>query len=152
YAEALVATAVFLAGPRRPLPLGASGVGRLIPLKRRLHMILSDAMTLSIARTAPRAVMVLGVLSLPFLPGLASGEPPREQSPLTVAPAPPSDRAVQAATPPAPTDPKPNAVPAREAPTGGPQPAAPPPRKVRVSQPLVREVSDYVSFNGHIEA
>src|SRR5262249_43606919 len=42
YAETLVATAVFLAGERRLLPIGASGVGRLHPLKGRLEMILSE--------------------------------------------------------------------------------------------------------------
>ena len=48
-------TAVYLSGLRQPLPLGASGVGRLSPLKGRLQMILSDPTAVSFKRTAPRA-------------------------------------------------------------------------------------------------
>ncbi len=73
YAEALVTTAVCLSGPRLPLPVGASGAGRVLPLTRRLNMILSDQSTSSLARNVPRAVLFLGVLALPFLPSLAQG-------------------------------------------------------------------------------
>ena len=81
YAEALVMTAVYLSGPRQPLPLGASGVGRISPLKGRLQMILSDPTTVSIKRTAPWALLVLGALSLPFLPAADLGEALRSQRP-----------------------------------------------------------------------
>ena len=41
YAEALVATTAFLSHIPLPLPLGASGLGRTLPLKRRLQMIVA---------------------------------------------------------------------------------------------------------------
>ncbi|MGO9582112.1 MAG: M56 family metallopeptidase [Acidimicrobiales bacterium] len=68
YAEALVATAVFLSGPRRPWPVGATGVGRVHPLRRRLSMILRDPAVGLMARPAPRAALIIGVLSLLLLP------------------------------------------------------------------------------------
>ena len=80
YAEALVATTAYLSGLRRPLPLGASGAGSLVSLKRRLSMIVSHPMSVSVARTSPRMLLVLGVLLLPFLPGLAVGHPPGESA------------------------------------------------------------------------
>ena len=77
YAEALVATAAYLSGLRRSLPMGASGVGSLVSLKRRLAMIVCDSVTASVVRTTPRALLVLGVLTLLFLPGLAAGQAAR---------------------------------------------------------------------------
>ena len=85
YAEALVATAAYLSGFRRSLPMGASGVGSLVSLKRRLAMIVCDSVTASVVRTAPRALLVLGVLTLPFLPGLAAGKPSGEPAQAGVA-------------------------------------------------------------------
>ena len=73
YVEALVTTAVFLSGLRPSLPVGASGAGRVVPLTRRLNMILSDLSTSSLARNVPRAALVVGVLALPFLPSLVAG-------------------------------------------------------------------------------
>ena len=74
YAEALVTTTAFLSGHRNSLPLGASGAGRTLPLKRRLNMILRDRLAGSVAHTAPRVILVFGILALPFLPALASGQ------------------------------------------------------------------------------
>ena len=81
YAEALVMTAAYLSGLRRPFPLGASGVGRLSPLKGRLEMILSDPTTVSVKRTVPWALLVLGALSLPFLPAPTSGRHSHRRGP-----------------------------------------------------------------------
>jgi membrane fusion protein, multidrug efflux system len=152
YAEALVMTAVYLSGFRQPLPLGASGVGRLSPLKERLLMILSDPTTVSFKRTAPRALLILGALSLPFLPAPASGGPPFAAAPVAAVQAPSGDQPVRAVTTPAQTNPKPNAATTLRDQQGGPPAPAPPPGTVRVTQPLVREVSDYEDFPGHIVA
>ena len=146
YAEALVSTAVFLSGLRQPLPVGASGAGRTLPLKRRLNMILCDASSGPIVRTVPRAMLVLGVFALPFLPALAAGEQAGVQSQVAPAPAQTQEPA-KSTTPPAEVDGK----------TGGAfkdialDPAKPA-RKVRVCQPIIREVSDYIDAGGKLEA
>ncbi len=146
YAEALVGTAVFLSGLRQPLPVGASKAGRTLPLKRRLNMILCDASAGPIVRTVPRTMLVLGVFALPILPALASGEQAAAQSQVAPAPAQTQEPA-QSATPPAEVDGK----------TGGAfkeialDPAKPA-RKVRICQPIVREVSDYIDAGGQLEA
>jgi RND family efflux transporter MFP subunit len=152
YAEALVMTAVYLSGLRQPLPLGASGVARLSPLKGRLQMILSDPTTVSFKRTAPRALLILGAMSLPFLPALASGGTPFAAAPVAAVQAPSADQLVKAVTSRAKTDPKTNAAPAPREQQGGRPSPAPPPGTVRVTQPVVREVSDYADFPGHIVA
>ncbi len=68
YALALVATAAFLAGERRALPAGACGVGRLVPLKRRLQMVVNDSGSASHSLRAPRVLLILGVAGLMLLP------------------------------------------------------------------------------------
>jgi membrane fusion protein, multidrug efflux system len=149
YADALVMTAVYLSGLRQPLPLGASGVGRLSPLKGRLQMIMSDPTTVSFQRSVPRALLIVGALSLPFLPTLTSGGPPFAATPVAAIQA---DQPVRAVTTPAETNQKPNAATSPRDQQGGPPAPAPPPGTVRVTQPLVREVSDYGEFPGHIAA
>jgi RND family efflux transporter MFP subunit len=149
YADALVMTAVYLSGLRRPLPSGASGAERLHPLKRRLHMILSDATSVSVVRTAPRALLILGALSLPFLPAFASGggrderTPPQVKSedhpakPITIAPE--QDQKEGAAT--AHLDQKKD---------------SPPPERVignvTITQAVVRDIVDYQTYTGTIVA
>jgi len=64
-------------------------------------MIVYDSMTGPIARTVPRAVLVLGVLSLPFLPTLASGEPPADSARVAGAEAPTGEQSAKAAASPA---------------------------------------------------
>ena len=147
YAEALVMTAVYLSGLRQPLPLGASGVGRLSPLKGRLQMILSDPTTVSVKRTAPRALLVLGALSLPFLPaaGLGGGSLRRGRG--RGGPGPVGRSAGQSRDDLA-TETDREAE--RRHDTGRPEGRSPDgraaPGTVRVMQPLVREVSDYENF------
>jgi membrane fusion protein, multidrug efflux system len=152
YAEALVMTAVYLSGLRQPLPLGASGVGRLSPLKGRLQMILADPTTVSFKRTAPRALLILGALSLPFLPALAPGGTPFTAAPVAAVQAPAGDQPAKAVATPTETDRKPDADSGQGIRKGGPPSPAPPPGRVRVIQPVVREVSDYEEFPGHIVA
>jgi len=143
YAEALVATTAFLSGLRQRLPMGASGAGRTLPLKRRLNMILCDLRTGSAARTAPRTVLIVGVLSLPFLPAVASARPAQGSAPAPLAQAQVRDQASQPATPPI---------------RGPASKTTKPPDRVQVdrpvgrvvvqvSQPVVREVGDYVDVD-----
>jgi RND family efflux transporter MFP subunit len=154
YAEALLATAVFLTGLRQPLPLGASSAGRTLPLKRRLNMILRDQSAGSVVRSAPRFVLLAGAFALPFLPVLTRGQ--QAGAPGSVAPAsaqPPAVSANATASP-SKTDGK--------ASEGGFvfkfEEVALDPKKpdekvrVRFCQPIVREVSDYVDVMGRLEA
>jgi RND family efflux transporter MFP subunit len=75
YAEALVATAAFLAGARPSMPAGACGVGRLVPLKRRLQMVVDNSANASLSRGVPRALLILGVAGLVLLPALVVSAP-----------------------------------------------------------------------------
>jgi RND family efflux transporter MFP subunit len=152
YAEALVMTGVYLSGRRWPLPLGASGVGRLSPLNKRLHMILSDNATDSSARTAPRALLILGALALPFLPAPASGQAPVAAVLVAAAvQAQSRDQLAKTATS-AVEDQKPNAASALGDQNEGPLPASPALGKVLIRQPLAKEVSDYGVYSGRIVA
>lgn len=141
YAEALVTTAVFLSGVARPMPMGASGVGRLDPIKRRLQMILSDAHPAPATSRTVRVLLVLAVLGLPLLPAAASGRPPAGP---VQAPAP--QRATPAAR---------QRDPAADRKTDRPQaPPAPADGKIRVkaTRPVRREVRDYAHLMGRVDA
>jgi RND family efflux transporter MFP subunit len=78
YADALVATAAFLSGHghRQMFAPGAIGACRTLAIQRRLNMILGAASAHSLAGNSPRRLLMLGVLSLPLLPGLASSRAP----------------------------------------------------------------------------
>jgi RND family efflux transporter MFP subunit len=152
YADALVMTAAYLSGLRQPLPLGASGVGRISPLKGRLQMILSDPTTVSFQRTIPWALLVLGAFSLPFLPAPTWGGTPFVAAPVAAVQAPAEDPPAKAPTTSAEKDRKPNTAATPGDQKGGPPPPATPRETVRVMQPLVREVTDYATFVGHIVA
>ncbi len=87
YAEALVATGAFLSNVRHPLPLGASGAGGSVALKRRLALLFSDFTEPSLGRSRSRNLLLLAGACLPLLPVLAAGEQqkslkglPREES------------------------------------------------------------------------
>ena len=148
YVEALVTTAVYLSGLRLALPVGASGVGRVLPLTRRLNMILSDQSTSPLARNVPRAVLFLGVLALPFLPSLAAGRTPVGSPSVATTTAELADE------------------PKRNTPTTGEKPDAKRKvatkkqasnpvktlRKVRVVQPMIQEIADSVVVGGQLEA
>jgi RND family efflux transporter MFP subunit len=152
YAEALVTTTAFLSGPRTPWPVGATGVGRITPIRRRLSMILSDTATGTMARPAPRAALILGALLLLVLPAWVPGYPSE------------SARLIRGA----PTESSTALGAGKKESTGktsasihevkfGPGPtravvALANAQGVAVSQPLVREVSDYEDFVGRVEA
>jgi RND family efflux transporter MFP subunit len=75
YAAALLDTVTFLSASRSAVPVGASGAGRILELKRRLGMILNGS-TSKAAPAVPRGVLGLGVAALLLLPVWAPGDPP----------------------------------------------------------------------------
>jgi RND family efflux transporter MFP subunit len=152
YAEALVMTAAYLSGLRQPLPLGASGVGRISSLKGRLQMILSDPTTVPVKRTAPWALLVLGAFSLPLLPAPTWGGTPLTAAPGAAVQVPSGDQPAKAVTAPVEPDRKPKTATTPGDQKGEPPAPATPRGTVRVMQPLVREVTDSVEFMGHIIA
>jgi multidrug efflux system membrane fusion protein len=152
YAEALVMTAAYLSGLRQPLPLGASGVGRISSLKGRLQMILSDPTTVSVKRTAPWGLLVLGAFSLPVLPAPTWVGTRLAAAPVAAVQAPSGNQPAEAATSSAETQGKPSiATTPRDQKGDSPAPATSR-ETVRVMQPLVREVTDFAEFAGHIVA
>jgi hypothetical protein len=68
YAEALLATVAFLSRPRPALPLGASGAGRVYPVKRRLTMILCGTCPRALSWPGFLALLALAAVLLPFGP------------------------------------------------------------------------------------
>jgi len=149
YAEALVATTAFLSGLRHPLPLGASGAGRSLPLKRRLNMIMNHPTAGSLTRSIPWTVLILGVMGLPFLPALASEQSARQETQEAAPLTPRRDESPKTAPPSSKADPKP-AEPATSKEAPGKAAKAPP--KVRVAQPVQREVQDYEILPARLEA
>jgi RND family efflux transporter MFP subunit len=115
-------------------------------------MILSDPTTVSFKRTAPRALLVAGALSLPFLPAPASGGAPFAAASVAATQAPSGDQPAKTVTTATETDRKPNVATGRGDQKGAPAAPAPPPGAVRVTHPVVRDVSDYELFVGHIVA
>jgi beta-lactamase regulating signal transducer with metallopeptidase domain len=79
YALALLETVSFLSQSRPALPVGASGVGQVRHLRRRLTMVLRGHTIQSLSSVGAAAVCVLGILLLPLLPVGAqdtSAQPP----------------------------------------------------------------------------
>ena len=74
YAQALVHTLRFVS--RAALPVGASGIGQVPPVKRRLMMILQGNTRRRLSRIGLGAVVGLALLVLPFLPTLAHSQQP----------------------------------------------------------------------------
>lgn len=72
YAEALLETVDFLSEVRCPLPPAVSGIGHVHFLRRRLAMIMRGTCTRSLSRPAVWALIGLGALVLPLLPGLGT--------------------------------------------------------------------------------
>ena len=138
YAEALVATAVFLSGREVYRPLGASGAGKFLPLHERLNMIPRDLSKEMPARPASRRLLLISLLGLLILPAWGSSR--------TVAVA--QDKPADAARP-TPPD-KPTAEPAKKA--EEPPAAAGDDDGILVSQPIVDDVSEYIDIVGRIEA
>ncbi|MDR3638188.1 MAG: efflux RND transporter periplasmic adaptor subunit [Isosphaeraceae bacterium] len=131
YAEALVATAAFLAGARSYRPVGASGAGRARLLKRRLIMLLSDSPSTAWARSAPSAVLLLAALSLPLLPVWAGQ----------------ADDVTK-------ETPQPSGSPSKTAaprPADAPKPGLPALAAGELVHPIEREVTDFEEFTGRVE-
>jgi beta-lactamase regulating signal transducer with metallopeptidase domain len=87
YALALVQAVAFVSQARLPLPLGASGVGQVSHLKRRLAMVMQGKTSRSLSWAGLGVVCGLGLLLLPLFPALGQQppqltpgalEPPRE--------------------------------------------------------------------------
>lgn len=74
YAQALVHTLRFVS--RAALPVGASGIGQVPPVKRRLIMILQGTTPRRLSGIGLGAVVGLALLVLPVLPTLARSEQP----------------------------------------------------------------------------
>jgi RND family efflux transporter MFP subunit len=148
YVEALVTTAVFLSGLRPSLPVGASGAGRVLPLTRRLNMIVSDRPTNSLARHMPSAVLVAGVIALPFLPSLAAGRSPvgSESAATTTGQftgEPIQDKLSDGVKP------EVKITATTKEPASDPRKTS---TKIRVCQPIVRNVSNSMDVRGLLEA
>ena len=83
YAAALVETVAFLSGQSFALPIGASGAGPVVAMKRRLSMILREKTPPGLSRLG--WAMMLGALALmPLMPTLVRSQPKREPVPLTM--------------------------------------------------------------------
>jgi len=119
YALALVETVTFLSRSRSALPLGASGIGQVQFLKRRLIMIMRGTTPKALSGLGLLALLGLGALLLPLLPTWAqSDEPPpaADEAPAAAALPPRAERAVQ---------PDPAFAPVAAAPGVGPTGTAP---------------------------
>jgi bla regulator protein blaR1 len=88
YARALVETVTFLSQTRPPLPVGASGVGRVPLLKRRLTMILGGNTPRGPGWLGYVVLVGLGLLLLPLVCSW-SQQPLQPPAVVTVAEAPP---------------------------------------------------------------
>jgi hypothetical protein len=75
YALALLQAVAFFSQARPALPATASGVGQVTHLRRRLTMIMQGTTPRSLSRTGLLAVLGLGLLLLPALPGAAQQAP-----------------------------------------------------------------------------
>jgi beta-lactamase regulating signal transducer with metallopeptidase domain len=96
YAEALLETLRYLSRFRSAVPLGASGIGRVHCLKRRLLMILDGTTPRQLSRVGSGTVLTLAAVLLPLLPawGQVPVEPaasPPVAPPAVAAPTPPQD-------------------------------------------------------------
>src|SRR6202011_3493561 len=81
YATALVETLDFLSGSKPVLPLGASGLGHLNLLRRRLTMIMRGTKPRMLTGAGFLAVLGLAALLLPLLPTLAQPQAPGPRDP-----------------------------------------------------------------------
>jgi beta-lactamase regulating signal transducer with metallopeptidase domain len=76
YALALLQAVAFVSQARLPLPLGASGVGQVSHLKRRLTMVMQGKTSRSLSWAGLAVVGGLALLLLPLFPALGQQPPP----------------------------------------------------------------------------
>jgi beta-lactamase regulating signal transducer with metallopeptidase domain len=135
YARALVDTAAFLSLPRSAAPLGASGIGQVQSLKRRLIMVLNG----TTIRHAPKRVLWIllcaSAMILPWFPIAAQTPPPALASP---------EEQVEPAQP---AQPPPVAAPVTPM---IPRSPAIPPQAMRAPQPA--SPGNYQSFRDTVDA
>jgi beta-lactamase regulating signal transducer with metallopeptidase domain len=91
YALALLQAVAFVSQARLPLPLGASGVGQVSHLKRRLTMVMQGKTSRSLSWAGLAVVGGLGLLLLPLFPALGQ-QPPTPAPGARADPAPGADR------------------------------------------------------------
>jgi hypothetical protein len=84
YATALLETLDFLSDPPPAVLLLASGVGRVVDLKRRLTMIMRGTTPRTLGWRGGAAVVGLGALLLPMLPAWVQAQPKPETKTETV--------------------------------------------------------------------
>jgi beta-lactamase regulating signal transducer with metallopeptidase domain len=78
YTQALVGAVALLSRPWTALPVGASGMGHVRLLKRRLDMILEGKTAKSLSRSGRLVVLGIGILLLPLATtGAQNEQPPR---------------------------------------------------------------------------
>jgi beta-lactamase regulating signal transducer with metallopeptidase domain len=78
YALALLEAVAFVSRARLPLPVGASGIGPVSHLRRRLTMIMQGTTPRSLSAAGWLAVLALGLFLLPLAPAQAQ-EAPKEK-------------------------------------------------------------------------
>lgn len=78
YALALLETVAFLSRSRLPLPVSASGIGRVSHLRRRLTMIMTGHKRRSLTWAGCAALLAIGLLALPLLPVRAQQQDKKE--------------------------------------------------------------------------
>jgi len=74
YASALVEVVAYLSSARTALPLAASGIGQMHPLKRRLTMIMRGTTPRALSAAGSLAVLGLAAVLLPVYPSWARTE------------------------------------------------------------------------------
>jgi beta-lactamase regulating signal transducer with metallopeptidase domain len=97
YALALVETVTFLSRAPSALPLGASGIGQVQFLKRRLIMIMRGTTPKALSGLGLLALLGLGALLLPLLPTWAQSDEPlpaADEAPAVAGLPPQAERAV----------------------------------------------------------
>jgi hypothetical protein len=85
YALALVETIDFLSEARTVMPEGASGIGHVQDLRRRITMIMRGATPRALTWGGGLAVLILGIILLPLVPSWAqTGAPDEPADPFRV--------------------------------------------------------------------
>ena len=112
-------------------------------------MIMNHRAAGSLTRRIPWTVLILGIMGLPFLPAMASEQPAREETQEVTQQKQRRDESPKTAPPSSKSEPRP-AEPATPKQPPGKASKAPP--KVRVAQPVRREVRDFLILDAKLDA